>query len=71
MKKLALLVVLVAFLAGCAAADSSEFWKHDTMYRNSDHLRYSWSGYQDCGPEFTKATQSQNWWGEVTKECKK
>ena len=71
MKKLALLVVLVAFLAGCAAADSSEFWKHDTMYRNSDHLRYSWSGYQDCGPEFTKATQSQNWWGDVTKECKK
>jgi len=71
MKKLALLVVLVAFLAGCAGAEQSEFWKHDTMYRNSDHLRFSWSGYQDCGPEFTKATQSQNWWGETVKECRK
>lgn len=71
MKKLLLLVVLVAFLGACAGADSSEFWKHDTMYKNYDHLKYSWSGYRDCGPEFTKATQNQNWWGETTKECRK
>jgi hypothetical protein len=71
MKKLLLLVVLVAFLGACAGAEQSEFWKHDTMYKNTDHLRYSWSGYQDCGSEFTKATQTQNWWGEVVKECRK
>ena len=34
MKKLLCLVVLVAFLAGCAGAAESEFWKHDTMYKN-------------------------------------
>jgi hypothetical protein len=71
MKKLALLVVLVAFLAGCAGADSSEFWKHDTMYKNTDHLKYSWSGYQDCGSVYTKETKEENWWGETGKECKK
>jgi hypothetical protein len=41
------------------------------MYQNTEHLKFSWSGYQDCGPEFTKATQSQGWWGETIKECKK
>jgi hypothetical protein len=71
MKKLALLVVLIAFLAGCAGADSSDFWKHDTMYKNSDHMKYSWSGYQDCGSVYTTATKDQNWWGETNKECKK
>jgi len=71
MKKLLFLVVVVAFLAGCAGADQSEFWNHSSMYQNNEHLKFSWSGYQDCGPEFTKATQSQGWWGETIKECKK
>ena len=72
MKKLLLLVVLVAFLGACGtAAEQSEFWKHDTMYKNYDHLKYSWSGYQDCGSEYTKATKAQSWWGETNKECKK
>ena len=71
MKKLLFLVVVVAFLAGCAGADQSEFWKHSSMYQNNEHLKFSWSGYQDCGSEFTKATQSQSWWGETIKECKK
>ena len=71
MKKLLCLVVLVAFLAGCAGAADSEFWKHDTMYKNTDHLKYSWGGYQDCGSEYTKATQAQGWWGSTTNECKK
>jgi uncharacterized membrane protein required for colicin V production len=71
MKKLLFLVVVVAFLAGCAGADQSEFWKHSSMYQNTEHLKFSWSGYQDCGPEFTKATQAQSWWGETIKECKK
>lgn len=71
MKKLLCLLVLVSFLGACAGAAESEFWKHDTMYKNYDHLKYSWSGYQDCGPEYTKATQSQGWWGQTTDECKK
>jgi hypothetical protein len=71
MKKLLCLVMFFAFVAGCAGADQSEFWKHSTMYANSEHMRYSMSGYQDCGPEYTKATQAQGWWGETTNECKK
>ena len=71
MKKLLCLVMLVSFLAGCAGAAESEFWKHGSMYSTYDHLKYSWSGYQDCGSEFTKATQAQSWWGETIKECKK
>jgi len=71
MKKLLFLVVVVAFLAGCAGAAESEFWKHGSMYSTYDHLKFSWSGYQDCGSEFTKATQAQSWWGETIKECKK
>jgi len=71
MKKLLCLVMLVSFLAGCAGAAESEFWKHGSMYSTYDHLKFSWSGYQDCGSEFTKATQAQSWWGETIKECKK
>jgi hypothetical protein len=71
MKKLLCLVALLAFLAGCAGAAESEFWKHDTMYKNTDHLKYSWSGYQDCGSQYTKETQAQQWWGETVSECKK
>jgi hypothetical protein len=65
------LVALLAFLAGCAGASESEFWKHDTMYKNTDHLKYSWSGYQDCGSQYTKETKAQQWWGETVSECKK
>jgi hypothetical protein len=71
MKKLLCLVALLAFLAGCAGASESEFWKHDTMYKNTDHLKYSWSGYQDCGSQYTKETKAQQWWGETVSECKK
>jgi uncharacterized membrane protein required for colicin V production len=71
MKKLLLLVVVVAFLAGCAGADQSEFWKHSSVYQNFDHMKNSMSGYQDCGSMYTKETKEQGWWGETVKECKK
>jgi uncharacterized membrane protein required for colicin V production len=71
MKKLLLLVVVVAFLGGCAGADQSEFWKHSSVYQNFDHMKYSMSGYQDCGSMYTKETKEQGWWGETVKECKK
>jgi hypothetical protein len=46
MKKLLGLLVLSAFAAGCgASASQSEMWKHDTMYRDWDHLRFSWGGH--------------------------
>jgi hypothetical protein len=71
MKKLLCLVAFFAFLAGCAGAEQSDFWKHDSMYKNFDHLKYSWSGYQDCTSQYTKESQKQDWWGETITECKK
>jgi hypothetical protein len=71
MKKLLCLVALFGLVAGCAGAEQSGFWSHDTMYKNFDHLKYSWSGYEDCGSQYTKDTKSQQWWGETVSECKK
>ena len=71
MKKLLCLVALFAFVAGCAGAEQSGFWSHDTMYKNYDHMKYSWSGYENCGPNYTKESKTQDWWGETVSECKK
>jgi hypothetical protein len=63
-RKMLVLAVLGLFLAGCGtAAERSEFWKHDTMYKNWDHTLYSWSGYRKCEEEALKKTQEQDWWG--------
>jgi hypothetical protein len=71
MKKLIGLVVLGLFLGGCSyGIEQSNFWKHDTMYKNSDHMKYSLCGYKDCKISYTKDTQDQGWWG-IPKDCKK
>lgn len=64
MKKLIALLMLCAFLFGCgAAAQESEFWKHDTMYKNWDHMKYSWSGYKSPTAESGKKSLDEGWWG--------
>ena len=64
MKKWLLILMMAAFLAGCgSAAERSEFWKHPTMYKNWEHMGYSWSGYKNTGPTDVQKTQEQNWWG--------
>ena len=64
MKKLFLLLIAGFFLAGCGtAAERSEFWKHDTMYKNYDHMFYSWFGYKKPTAETGKMSQDQGWWG--------
>ena len=71
MKRLVLVLVLGMFLAGCgAAAERSEFWKHPTMFASWGHMGYSWGGYaKDCGPQMTKESKEQKWWGEQYNEC--
>ncbi len=65
MKKLFMLGLIGLFLSGCGtAAQRSEFWKHDTMYKNWDHLKYSIDGYKKTTPEAVKKTKVQDWWGE-------
>ncbi len=63
-RKAIVLFALGLFLAGCGtAAERSEFWKHNTMYKNWDHMTYSWGGYKKCDEDTLKKTQEQAWWG--------
>ncbi len=65
MKKLFLLGLTGLFLSGCGtASQQAEFWKHDTMYKNLDHFKYSIEGYKNTSPEDVKKTVDQEWFGE-------
>jgi hypothetical protein len=64
MKKLLLLILMGMWLVGCgAAATESGFWSHDSMYKNWDHLKFSWWGYKNPNAEDLKKSQEQGWWG--------
>ncbi len=64
MKKVFLLLVMSGFLFGCgAAATQSEFWKHDSLYKNWDHTKFSWSGYRSPVKEDQRRSMEQGWWG--------
>lgn len=65
MKRLVLVLVATAFFAGCAAAERSEFFLHDTMYRDEAHLWYSWHKYKTTDQNDLKKSQEENWWGET------
>ena len=48
MKKLVLLLAAAMLIAGC----TSEFYKHDSVFKTNDHVAYSWWGYNKttaCG----------------------
>ena len=66
MKRVYLLMLAGLFLSSCAAMTESEFWKHDSMYKNWDHTKYSLSGYQTPTDETGKKSQEQGWWGIPT-----
>lgn len=63
MKKFLLMLLMGMFLLGCAAATESEFWKHDSMFKNWDHVKYSWGGYKNPTAESGKKSVEQGWWG--------
>ena len=65
MKKMFLALILGLFISGCGTpAQRAEFLKHDTMYKNWDHTKFSWSGFKNPTVETGKESQEQNWWGE-------
>ena len=67
MKKMLALLVVSACVAGCGtAAKKSELWEHDTIYKNWDHLSFSWSGSQEVSKEEAKKSVEQGWWGKET-----
>ena len=64
MKKLLVITLLVLFLSGCGtAAIESEFWKHDTLYRNWDHMKFSWHGYKNPTADVAQKAPKEGWWG--------
>ena len=64
MKKFFLLLIMGLFLSGCgAAAKQSELWQHDTMYKNTDHLKFSCWQFKKPTLETLKKSQEQGWWG--------
>mgnify|MGYP000552832719 CR=1 FL=1 len=64
MKKAIVLVMFALFLTGCSgAAKQSEFWEHDTMYKNWDHTKFSWSGYKNLTEQDKQESNEQRWWG--------
>ncbi len=65
MKRMILVCVAVVFFAGCALAEKSEFFQHDTMYRDGEHLWYSWHKFKTTDEEDAKKSQAENWWGEL------
>ena len=68
MKKCIAMLCMCAFLAGCGTlAKQSEFWDHDSVYKNWSHLKYSWVGYKIPTPEKAKQSHDQEWWGITIK----
>ena len=64
MKKLLIITMLVMFLSGCGTlAIDSEFWKHDTLYKSWDHMKFSWNEYKNPTAEHARKAKEQGWWG--------
>lgn len=69
-KRLFLIGTIGLFLLGCGtSAKESEFWKHPSMYKDWDHMKYSVGQY--CAPEMTKQSTQEAWWGIAQNECPK
>lgn len=63
--KLAAIGVLLIAIAGCGtAAKNSEWAQHDTMYKNWDHLKFSWTGWQSPTAQDVEKSDGQQWWGD-------
>jgi hypothetical protein len=60
MRKLVLLLAAAMLIAGC----TSEFYKHDSLFKTNDHAAYSWWGYNKTGPMDAKKSAEQGWWGK-------
>ena len=60
MKKLAILILVGVVFMGC----SPMFYEHDTLYRDWDHLTFSWYRYKQPTSADLQRSTDQGWWGE-------
>jgi hypothetical protein len=64
MRRFLLVLLLGLFISGCgAAARESEFWQHDSMYKNNEHMYFSWSGYKNPTEATGMLSDKESWWG--------
>ncbi len=64
MKKWIIIASLAFFLVGCGhAARESEWFQHDSQFKNWDHTKFSLWGYRNPTPETMKKSGEQGWWG--------
>ncbi len=62
MRKIIMVVALWLLVSGCAGISQSDFLKHDTMYRNWDHLVFSIMGSDDLVTTHERSV-AEDWWG--------
>lgn len=57
--------MLIFFAIGCASqqVQESEFWQHSSMFKTWDHLKFSFSGYENPTSEVAEKSKDQGWWG--------
>ena len=60
MKKLIVLVFIVFLLAAC----SDEWYKHDSIYKDWDHIKFSWWGHNNVTADEAQKSTDRGWWGE-------
>jgi len=64
MKRWLLLFLMGVFLSGCGAtATQSEFWQHDSLYKNWDHSKFSLWEYKHPTAQNYQESMTQKWWG--------
>lgn len=69
MKRWVFMVVAGLFLSGCGQlAKESEFWDHQSMYKDWSHLYFSMGGYKNCDPADASKSKDDGWWG-ITVPC--
>ena len=67
MKKMCALLFMIACVAGCGtAAQKSELWEHNSIYKNWDHMRFSWGGHKAVSQEEAVKSVEEGWWGKET-----
>jgi predicted small lipoprotein YifL len=62
-----LVLVLAVAVAGCGLKAGRDYKPQaegpQPLYKNMDHVWFSWFGYKKVTPQDAKQSGSENWWG--------
>ena len=61
-KRLVLYAIIVIGFSSCAAMQKGDFLKHDSMYKNWDHMVFSIMGSNDLATTHEQSV-AEGWWG--------